>query len=156
MKKLPYKVGDVFGIPLDTGGFALGVIARMAPKGKLLLGYFFGIVYQQMPAIGQIPELKKEDAVFVAIFGDLGLIKGYWTIIGPMTPWVVDDWPMPLFIRKDVISNEGLLVKYADDNPSLVVEETSLGHLYPHNLPEDGIYGYGAIEEKMTELLCGG
>jgi len=37
-----YDEGSVFLIPLRDGGFARGVVARIAPKRKVLLGYFFG------------------------------------------------------------------------------------------------------------------
>jgi hypothetical protein len=40
--KLPYSEGSVFLVPLRKGGYARGVVARASPKGKGLLGYFFG------------------------------------------------------------------------------------------------------------------
>ncbi len=40
--KPSYPDGSVFLVPLKDSGFARGVVARSAPGGKLLLGYFFG------------------------------------------------------------------------------------------------------------------
>ena len=155
MKKLPYREGDVFGVPLDTGGFALGLAARVPPKGKSLLGYFFSTVYPKPPSIAEIPKLKKEDAIFVAILGDLGLYKGYWPIIGHLDLWESKTWPMPLFVRTDIISGEQLLVEYADHDPTITVDERPVGRMKTMDLPEDALWGYGAIEEKMTDLLSG-
>ncbi len=41
MKKLPYKEGTWFAVPLKCGGHAVGIATRIAPKGRVLLAYFF-------------------------------------------------------------------------------------------------------------------
>lgn len=143
----------MFGVPLDTGKFALGLAARVAPKGKVLLGYFFGVVCRQLPTLSDVPQLNKENAVFVALFGDLGLYKGLWPVIGHLDPWEPQAWPMPMFVRTDVISGEKLLVQYADHDPSTVIDEMLISRKKAPGLPEDDLWGCGAIEEKLTELL---
>lgn len=152
-KKLLYQEGDVFGVPLDTGGFALGLAARVAPKGKILLGYFFRVVYRQLPSLSDVPQLNKEDAVFVARLGDLGLYKGLWPVIGHLDSWEPQAWPMPMFARTDIISGGKLLVQYADNDPSTVNNEVPINQKKTQDLAEDDLWGCGAVEEKLTELL---
>lgn len=147
-KRLPYTDGDVFAVPLRNGGFARGVIARAAPRGRILLGYFFG-PKMDAPGFGD-REPRPTDALLYLRFGDLGLIKGEWPIVGKVEHWNRFDWPMPEFVR-DPLSGRAWRVHYADDDPSLIEYE------YPTPSDDDGpansLSGYVAVEIKLTKLL---
>src|ERR1700736_2791876 len=102
--KLPYSEGSVFLVPLKTGGFARGVVAR-APKraGKVLLGYFFG---PRVPSTNDalLSDLDPANAVLRIRFGDLHLIDGTWAIVGRVPNWDRSDWPMPDFVRRELLT----------------------------------------------------
>lgn len=49
-KRLPYREGTWFALPLRKGGYAVGVVARMAPRGRIILAYFFGPKRNQIPS----------------------------------------------------------------------------------------------------------
>ncbi|WP_198432657.1 immunity 26/phosphotriesterase HocA family protein [Burkholderia ubonensis] len=114
MKRLPYSEGTWFAVPLRTGGYAIGVVARMAPKGKIVLAYFFGPKCDAVPALSEVEGLKPTDAIKCVRLGDLGMVNGEWPIIGASPGWAREDWPMPSFIKQDPLSNRVWLVRYAD------------------------------------------
>ena len=90
--KVNYERGTGFLVTLRGGGFARGVVARLNGKG-LAYGYFF------VPALSSASEasltdLRPEDAVFVGKFGDLGLVKKEWSILGKVFGWNAQNfWP---------------------------------------------------------------
>ena len=100
-KKLPYSEGSVFLVPLTTGGFGRGVVARADPKGRGgLFGYFFA------PCLASTNNVALDDfmpcnAILRVRFGDLGLINGEWPVCGQVPNWDRSQWPMPDFVRKD-------------------------------------------------------
>jgi hypothetical protein len=115
--KLPYSEGDIFALPLRDGGYGLGVVARMNGKGAVF-GYFFGRRYDEPPALAEVGELDPIDNVWVPIFGDLGLTRGTWPVVGPLPGWQRAEWPMPAFGRHEELTGRYLRVEYGDDDPN--------------------------------------
>lgn len=154
MPKLPYNVGDWFAVPLRTGGYALGLIARSAPNGRILLGYFFGPRYGRVPTLDALPPLAAEDAVGVWRFGDLSLFEGDWPIIGPSAGWTPEAWPIPPFHLEHPITGLKYRIDYSDADPSEPIAETRLDHA-PSDaaLERDSLLGAGAVEIALTRLL---
>lgn len=153
MKSLPYREGALFAVPLRNGGFSLGVVARMAPKGKIILAYFFGKKFDVVPSFADISsKLRSIDAVKCLRVGDLGLVNGEWPILGDMPSWSRKDWPIPVFIRRDVLSGRVWRVIYSDSDPSKLDKEEFSSH-DPKGIEESDLYGYGAVELVMTKLL---
>jgi hypothetical protein len=133
--KLPYSEGSVFLVPLRRGGYARGVVARAGPKGKALLGYFFG---PRIESIGSVAlDLNPADSALRIRFGDLGLINGAW--------------PMPEFVRKDPLSGKAWLVRRSDTNPGQIDSERPTD--FDSHLQQDSLSGYGAVEIKLTKLI---
>jgi hypothetical protein len=149
--KLPYREGSVFLVPLSGGGYARGVVARAAPKGKILLGYFFGPRLSSGEA-GTSAELRPSDAVLRVRFGDLGLIRGEWPVLGVLPSWSRSEWPMLQFVRRDPLGKmKPRLVEYSDEDPSRrlterVVEDDA-------GLQPDSLSGYGAVSTIPDNLL---
>lgn len=147
-----YREGDVFAVPLRTNGFAIGVVARMPKERKVLLGYFFGYRFDEVPGEKAIPVLNPSDAIKICRFGDLHLIDRKWPIISRLANWQRDDWPAPKFVRQDDLSKRAWLVSYSDENPSVVLKEEPC---------DFGIGGYeraallgaGAVEIALTKLV---
>ena len=149
MRNLPYREGSIFLVPLRSGGYARGVIARAAPKGKILLGYFFKPRLMSVDTI-RLNDLSPAGAVRRLLFGDLGLINGEWKLCGYIPCWTRSEWPMPDFVRK-APGMPALLVRYADDDPSRVVSESVISGAT--DMPEDALYGYGAVEIVLNKLF---
>jgi hypothetical protein len=40
MTKLPYREGDLYALPLRDSGFGIDLVARSAPPGRTLFGFF--------------------------------------------------------------------------------------------------------------------
>ena len=152
-RKVRYTEGEWFAVPLRDGGFATGVIARAAPRGRVLLGYFFGPRRQSLPGVGELRDFRPEWAVLVTRFGDLSLVDGTWPILGKTENWNRERWPMPDFIRTDVISGSRQRVRYDQSDPA---SESDVGAVVGPSvdLPKDGLMGSGSVEIKLTRLLA--
>lgn len=152
-KRLPYDEGTWFAVPLrNSSGYGLGLVARLDCKGGVL-GYFFNTKFTTPPKLTELSDLRAEDALFVRQFGDLGLIKGFWIVLGKAENWSREWWPVPHFARIAVDRTIAWRVTYADkDGLSLLVEQ-EIPVWEAEVLPEDGLSGYGAIELRLTTAL---
>ena len=149
---LQYREGDFFAVPLREGGFATGLVARSGPKGRVLLGYFFGPRRTEPATLADVRRFVPGDAILVARFGDLSLQKQEWPIIG-QAAWNREMWPVPDFGRVDTVSgNLGWRVSYADDDPTVVDREIECSPGEALLLPRDSLLGSGAVEIKLSKL----
>jgi hypothetical protein len=147
-----HKVGDWFTVPLRSGGIAVGLVAR-ANLGGVLLGYFYGPRRTEPPALSQVAELQADEAILVGKFGDLGLRRGTWRVLGHAPTWVQAQWPMPTFVRQEALTDRCVQVPYADEDPNRVVWGAEIPAKWAERLPEDGLMGAGFIELRLTRLL---
>ncbi|MFZ1074005.1 MAG: ribonuclease E inhibitor RraB [Verrucomicrobiia bacterium] len=149
--KTNYQEGTWFAVPLRQGGYGVGVAARA--KQSCVLAYFFGPRRESVPRLDEVSILKANSAVTVLRAGDLGLVNGKWPIIGEAQMWNRSDWPVPIFIRREILPPfRNWRVYYSDDNPNKVINE----ELEPNERPDlqnDCLFGYGAAEIKLTKLL---
>jgi hypothetical protein len=101
-----------------------------------------------------MPSLTPNRAVLIARAGDLGLITGEWPIIGPSEDWSEEAWPMPVFFRPDALSPlQGVCVRYDERDPSKAVSEEPCQKSNAQGMPRDGLYGAGAIEIELGNIL---
>jgi hypothetical protein len=149
-QKFSIPEGTWFAVPLRTGGYVVGLLARATGSGPAF-GYFFGPRIATVPDIRSTENLSHKDAVFVAIFGDLGLIKNEWPIIGTHKEWKREDWPVVPFARIDEEGKKGWKVTYSDELRENSNECCDI--FVAKLLPRDGLWGYGAVEKQMTSLL---
>ncbi len=150
---LPYAEGDWFAVPLSSGGFASGVVARSSTKGRVLLGYFFG---PRRPAPARLQELEAltpQDAILVARFGDLSLVRGEWAVLGRSTWWNRDEWPMPPFVNRDPLTEETWKVEYSDKDPNVMTGRSAIFPEEGAGLEPDRVCGAGSIEVQVDKLL---
>jgi len=145
-RALPYAVGDVVAVPLRDAGFAFGVVARADGNG-IALGYFYGQRIEALDTISTPLDLDPEKASRVCRFGDRGIIKGQWRVVGRVAEWNPQRWPVPTFCR-----NNSTLVQY-DDQTLAVVGERKADGSECKNFPEDGLEGSGFVEIKLTRLI---
>ena len=150
---LPYAEGDVFGVPLETGEWALGVVSRAAPEGRVLIGHFFGPRREALPETSELPALRPEDAVAVERFCDLGLVDGSWPVLGPAEGWRREDWPAPAFRRVDVVSGAVRRIVYDDADPFQVVASERVAPDAAGGLPNDGVQCAIGMSRLVEERL---
>ena len=147
-----YQEGDVFVVPLLQSGFAPGVIARADGRG-VLLAYFFGRRFERVPTISDVGELSALDHVLVKRCGDLGLVRGDWPIIGALAEWRREQWPIPAFVRHDLLTDEYMRVEYPDDDPNGQPREVPISREQFEGLPEDGMAGSQFVEARLSRLV---
>lgn len=150
--KLPYKEGTWFSVPLAKAGYAVGLIARMRPSGKIVLGYFFGPRRLEMPGLAEVTLLSPKQAILVVRFGDLRLLNGQWPIIGIDPSWSRDKWPSPDFLRRDPLTKRAWRVHYSDNDPSVIVSEKPDSY-ERDDLTDDGLDGAKAVEIDLNNLI---
>jgi len=153
MAKVKYREGDWFAVTLQGGGFAVGLIARANPGG-VLLGYFFGPVRPEVPALGDVAGLRPGDAVLVRKFGHLGIVQGKWPLLGRADGWDRTEWPIPVFIRYEELTGRSFRVFYDDDDPNEVIREEQVAPGEAEQGPKDGLMGAGFAEAALTQLLA--
>lgn len=96
MGKTSYREGDVFAVPLEDGGYGIGLVARAT--GGWVLGYFFDRIHVELPDLDALL-LERDSAIAVERFGDDGLLNGTWPILGRIPAWNREAWPMPWFVN---------------------------------------------------------
>lgn len=152
-QKVNYSVGNCFLVPLRNGGFARGLISKMDGKGSVF-GYFFGPKFKnesEVPVVG----LNEVDAyILKGKFGDLGLIKEEWKLIGSIANWNSENYPLPKFLRLDNDGVTGYLSTYNNDTFDFEREVVvDISKISPKEYPIDRMMGYGSVEIKLTKLL---
>src|SRR6266478_6227103 len=153
-KKLPYRLGIWFAVPLSSSTYGIGIITRLSRNGLIGFGYFFGPKRESVPKLEDLKRLKAHEAICCAQFGALGLIKKRWPIIGEAGDWRCEEWPLPPLIRvddEDDPKTRAWKVLYSDNLEILQDEpcDPALAKKYP---PET-LYGAGALENELNELL---
>ncbi|QTD54223.1 Imm26 family immunity protein [Sulfidibacter corallicola] len=151
-RKLPYKEGDFFALPLRTSGFGVGIATRINGKGGII-GYFLPEKYPEVPSLDEVQEKQSGDTFFIGHFGDLGFFDGGWKVIGSSPSWDRKKWPLPSFVRTDLISGKHYRISYLEKDLDTEIECVLIGDEEASLLPEDGVFGYGALEIRLTKLL---
>lgn len=154
MGSLPYSEGDWFTVPLRQGGVALGLVSRADGHGGVI-GYFFGPKRWHPVRLDDAIGLSTRDALRVMQFGDLGLLGRMpetWPILGRLSDWDRDRWPLPDFCRRD-ISGKAYRVVYSDENLAGPQSEVEISDEECDKLPRDALSGAGAVERVLTHLL---
>lgn len=151
-RKLHYKEGDWFAVPLEGGGYALGLIARMTRNCVALFGYFFGPRYRDIPTLADIASLRPEDAIERLRFGDLYLLEGEWPVLGALPGWDRQLWPVPSFAHRDRLSGRSYIRAY-DENSMDLLTERAAGEEEIVGLPKDGLSGAGAVVSWISHLI---
>jgi hypothetical protein len=74
-------------------------------------------------------------------------------VIGQLSGWQRDKWPMSAFGRREELTGRCWRVEYDDDDPNSRPRETLISTEECERLPEDGAAGFGFVEARMTRLL---
>jgi hypothetical protein len=151
-RKLPYELGTWFAVPVPSGGYGVGVVARANKKG-VVLGYFFGPRRFKIPTLDEVRQARPCDAVLVHLFGALGLVREEWPILGNDPNWRREDWPMPGFFYRDSISGRTQLRYYDESKLGVHVREEPCDSTLSSTAPRDGLAGQGALEIYLDRAL---
>lgn len=137
----------MFLVPLRTGGFVPGVIARCGLE-PILFGYFFHVRVSsaKLPEV----ELDPEHAFRRLLFADLGLVRGTWPVVGRVVEWERARWPMPDFRRVAPGASVGMRVRVSEDEPNRELSATPATVEELASLPSAGVCGAGAVEIVLT------
>ncbi len=150
-RKAKYSVGDIFKIPLNDKYLAIGVILRANFKGSVL-GYFFLINNKKTFDVTQV-DFDKSKIVLKCMFGDLGLNKGRWPVIGNIgRDHEMFKIPIKGFYRFDDEDVKYYISQY-DENLKFL-SENKVSKI--HNLNdyiEDSSYGYGLVEKVLVKKI---
>jgi hypothetical protein len=152
-RQIPYKIGTWFAVPLPSGGYGVGVVARANGKGEVF-GYFFGPRRSTVPTLKEVSGATPKDAVLLRLFGDLGLIRGEWPILGTDPTWTHERWPMPGLLHRDDVTGKMSLRYYDEEKLGLFVREEPCDRALADSAPRDGLSGQGALEVRLDGLLC--
>lgn len=150
--KAPYQEGTLFAVPLQSGKYAVGVVARASPGG-VMLNYFFGPARERVPTADELNHLRPQDVLLVGRVGDLHLLQGTWLVIGQLPSWKRAEWPMPLVVRRDDIMKRAWLAQYSDTNPNSLPSEKEIDYLEADNYQRDSMWGAKAAEIRLNKLL---
>jgi hypothetical protein len=151
-RKLHYKEGDWFAVPLDGGGYALGLIARMGRSCVALFGYFFGPRYCDVPTLADAAPLRPADAIHRLRFSDLRLLKGDWPVLGSLPGWDRQQWPVPSFAHRDLVSGRPCIRTF-DENSMTFLTERAAREEEIVGLPDDANAGALAVVKKLSRRI---
>jgi hypothetical protein len=143
--------GSWFAVPLRVGGFAVGLVARTAAAGGVILAYFFRQKWPHVPSLNDVVGMKPASAAKILRVGDLSLVDGTWPIIGRTADWQRSVWPVPTFVRKDPLSRRAWAVRYADHDANIVESEAPTEYIT--DLDPDAVLGAGAAEIILTRTV---
>lgn len=151
-KALPYRDGQLVSVPLRDGrGYAVGLVAAHDGRGAVI-GYFFNQRFAHLPTLDQANAMGAADVLRVMRFGDLGLLKGGWTVIGDYDGWRSSEWPVPEFGRREP-TGRAWKVTYSATDLRGPEREEPIADDECDRLPRDALSGSGSVERVLTQLL---
>lgn len=149
--RVRYEEGSWFAVPLPSGGFAVGVVAR--GKKGFLVAYLFGPRRLSIPAVAQLAPSVANAADIVVRVGDAAIVDGVWPVLGCLSGWRREEWPIPAFGRVEPLRGHGYRVEYASDDPIEVIRETRVLKAEADALPDNGVPGHALLARMLDRLL---
>lgn len=150
-RKLNYRAGDWFAVPLEGSRYCLGRVARIG-SGAIILGYFFRGRYERLPTCLDTRDLNGFASMLVARFGGLHILSGRWPLVCSDGQFNPAEWPVPHFGHRSLILKDTFVeVEYSETLSEvgrfLVSEERW------RTLHEDGLAGAEWMESRLEILM---
>ena len=145
--------GTIFLVPISEMAFARGVLARTDGKGRCF-GYFFGPRISSENAFA-IDDLAAKWAVLRCRFGEHALRAGTWVAVAEVDPWILEEWPLPKFVRP-LDDPDRTFVSTYDDALNFVSEMVVATSEVPAGLPPDSLSGSEVVQSRLSKLIPGG
>lgn len=152
-RKVNYKEGDCFSVPIVSGGYARGVVCRSG-HGGLLYGLFFPPICGTLSELSVDEQLVPDYAIYRCICGDRAFRKNEWKVIGGVSNWSRAEWTLPRFLKWDEDDKKGWLAEYDEEtlNIKAIIPITELTEDM-HDYPKDSVLGYKLVEKRLSQLL---
>jgi hypothetical protein len=151
-----HSEGDCFLVTLEHGGYIRGVLARANSKNYSAFSYFFLPQYNSVTDAVIDDYLTLTNAICANCHSDWGLRSNRWKIIGKISPWVREDWPLPIFGSADPVLSEWGELRYRNEKTLELEHEEQVPIDKVIHLPEDGACGDevldGILEIYMKNL----
>jgi hypothetical protein len=147
--KAKVKEGDLCAVPLNDGGYGVGLIARK--NDKIVLGYFFSYISSNVPIDIPPAVLGKKNVILIAKFSSLRIDSGDWPIIGNPIPFVKSDWPIPIFRHRDDIVGVYRARILGED--LFTAREYIISDEEADKLYQDGLFGAVALASRLNRVL---
>lgn len=141
-----YTNGTLFLVPLKDFGFVQGLVCRHNAKGTVFARFFPPRLRNNRTQMLPVAETS----VFCGRVGDLGLRTGAWPIIGRLSDFDFEKWPLPKFVR--LAGNVPHVVTY-DDQLKIVSDCIAAREDLTGTECDDGLMGHGFVEIKLTRLF---
>ena len=136
-------------LPLQQGGFGIGLIARKYKS--ILLGYFFNCIYPLVPTEILTDKIDIKDFVLIGKFNSGGIENREWPVLKTDLYFNKERWPVPTFMRQDLITGKYFAV--INDDTLVNERRYSIAKEKADSLYSHVIFGYGALEEKLSRIL---
>jgi hypothetical protein len=153
---IKYDEGQWFAVPLQTKGYAVGIVARGNYKTKGGIGYFFNLRLIDIPSELNVSNIRPSDAILITWFGDLGIITGKWPLLRATCDFHKHEWPVPRFARMDAVDQtKGWLIEYDQNYPvfGCPIQTNRCETSALAGLPIDVLSGAVSVEFKLTKML---
>jgi hypothetical protein len=80
-------------------------------------------------------------------------LNGEWKIVGKCDEWSSDAWPMPSFIRKNLLDGQDYEIFYDEKDPAKEMRQELFLDKDRRRLEQDGLFGYGAVQRYMAHIF---
>ena len=151
-KKIKYQEGDVIAVPLQTSGYATGLVARTDKEGRAF-GYFFGPKVDAVSEIAHTKKLHPKEAILVCKFGDNSVHGKSWDIIGNYPDFSKEVWKLPFLFRQAMGDNYYTISEYNDQLDCMREWKVALDDPSIKDMLIDELYGSVVLQVKLTRLL---
>jgi hypothetical protein len=147
------RAGDWFAIPLPSGGFATGLLARAHSRKRAVFAYFFGPIRKDLPLSEDVLSYAPGDEAFRRHVFDANLISGRWPIVLRPSTWDPLIWPMPEFRMGEEYMDQIWAVRFDDENPeSMIAKRPIPKHEIDSYQPVE-IHGASITERDLARAL---
>ncbi|GAB7189965.1 hypothetical protein NUM3379_06710 [Kineococcus sp. NUM-3379] len=146
--------GDVFGVPLPGGGYAVGLIARVSRQHRgILLGFFFGPRRSELPAVDGFLPGSPDDAVLVCMFGGRLIRQGTWPKLGRLEGWEPHQWEVTRFLRQPSMGPSWIVTYDAEDPSVRLASVVADPDDIDASMPSEDLVGWGQLPRMLDERL---
>jgi Immunity protein 26 len=150
--KIKYQEGDIIAVPLQTSGYATGLVARTNSKG-VAFGYFFGPKLNEVSELTLSRKLQPESAILIYKFGDTSVDGKGWPIIGRYPEFSKEVWRLPFLYRQAMGDSYYSVCEYNDKLDCMREWKVDLDDPIIKEMLPDGLLGPVLLQIKLTRLL---
>ncbi|AEY66724.1 Imm26 family immunity protein [Clostridium sp. BNL1100] len=146
-KRVKYRIGDVFSIPLDDGVKGYGRIIKV-DKPLIFIELYNE---KRLEDLNNVEKLNNCEVILSIWCVDGGIKKGNWVIIGNIP--IDSNYKMPNFWTKSDATGNILLYKASDTfdtlKDALIINEDEIQDAQPY-----GLYGDSAVQIAYSRELA--